>query len=225
MKLVDILARELKVWPEGVDSVWQSSCDNEIYFDTDVPPFYTSLNAEDSGTQGAVITQAQWQAAVDALNADKCEHSYANNIGCPECIELNAPKVVEWDGVGDPPVGTVCEYDARPSGKGEPLFVTVEVKYVSDQSIVIICTDVPDGEKKENIGVELALMNGLAMRGKLRPIRTAEQVAAEERKSEILEMIDTFGTDTAIWGRDAVMEICGHLWESGYRKEPKPCGS
>ena len=71
MKLVDILARELKAWPEGVDSVWQSSFDNEIYFDADVRPFYTSLNAEDSGDRGAVIAQAEWQAAVDALNAPK----------------------------------------------------------------------------------------------------------------------------------------------------------
>lgn len=198
MKLVDILAVNLKCWPDHMTHLWISA-GNTIYVKNG------SFEFEMNGGRGkpedyrtVSVSRAEWQAAVDALNA---------------------PKVVEWDGVGDPPVGTVCEYDARPSGKGEPLFVTVEVKYVSDQSIVIICTDVPDGEKKENIGVELALMNGLAIRGKLRPIRTAEQVAAEERKAEILEMIDTFGTDTAIWGRDAVMEICGHLWESGYRKQ------
>lgn len=208
MKLVDILARELKAWPEGVDSVWQSSCDNEIYFDTDVPPFYTSLNAEDSGTQGAVITQAQWQAAVDALNA---------------------PKVVEWDGVGDPPVGTVCEYDARPIGKGEPLFVKVEVKYLSEQSIVIICTDVPDGENKENIGVELALMNGISMRGKFRPIRTDEQVAAEEREAEDNEVMSRYMSlsdcEKGILGHSPERVIIGLMRVMGYRKEPKPCGS
>ena len=52
-----------------------------------------------------------------------------------------------------------------------------------------------------------------------RAYRTAEQIAAEDRKKEILQMIDVFGTDTAIWGLDAVREICGHLWEAGYRKQ------
>lgn len=64
---------------------------------------------------------------------------------------------------------------------------------------------------------ETDMFYGLAH--EFRPIKTAEQLAEEERKSQILDMIDSFGTDTAIWGRDAVMEICGHLWEYGYRKQ------
>ena len=235
MKLVDILARELKYWPFGGHFAWQDY-DKEVRFSPDSKhDFHMSELAEDNvrpchGLNPlSGVTRAEWQAAVDALNADKCEHSYANNIGCPECGELNAPKVVEWDGVGDPPVGTVCEYDARPSGKGETLFVTVEVKYVSDQSIVIICTDVPDGEKKENIGVELALMNGLAIRGKLRPIRTAEQVAAEEREAEDNEVMSRYlslsDCEKGMLGRSPERVIIGLMRVMGYRKEPKPCGS
>lgn len=195
MKLVDILAREMEFWPEMLGEKVGQCHDGKLHgYSGGGHPSCTTTAAKYSkcrsyGTE--VVTRAEWQAAVDALNA---------------------PKVVEWDGVGDPPVGTVCEYDARPSGKGEPLFVTVEVKYVSDQSIVIICTDVPDCEKKENIGVELALMNGLAMRGKLRPIRTAEQVAAEKRDKAVNEMVDTLKRFNSIH------EACGMLYDAGYLK-------
>lgn len=94
----------------------------------------------------------------------------------------------EWDGEGLPPVGMVCEYNARGNGKGDPLFLSVEVKYVSDQSIVIMCIGVPEGENKENIGVELSLMVGVQLTGKFRPIKTPEQISAEKRDAAIKEM-------------------------------------
>lgn len=215
-KLIDILAREIEVWPHNSISAMQDydgSINHQMLNGT---PEYSDSLAQWKARPGglrifgckkltladdfetAKVTRAEWQAAVDALNA---------------------PKVVEWDGVGDPPVGTVCEYDARPVGKGDPLFVTVEVKYVSDQSIVIICTDVPDGEKKENIGVELALMNGLAMRGKFRAIRTADQVAADERKKSIDEMVFGVCGCEPDGGNTATFMVCGFLYDAGYRKQ------
>lgn len=202
MKLVDILARELKVWPDQYYQIYQDSGGYLIGtlsngdledFDLDDLPFDPVTIAWDGNN--AVIERAEWQAAVDAMNA---------------------PKVVEWDGVGDPPVGTVCEYDARPSGKGEPLFVTVEVKYVSDQSIVIICTDVPDGENKENIGVELALMNGISMLGKFRAVRTAEQVAAEEREKAVFEIAHILIDNRH---ESAEYHQAGRIYDAGYRKQ------
>ena len=204
MKLVDILARELKVWPEENYFAWQDY-DREIRFShTTRHYFHASILADnhvrsrhaDDPDYG--VTRAEWQAAVDALNA---------------------PKVVEWDGVGLPPVGldveikrgncTWIDGDEWQIGKT----ATVMASFLNSRDIEMASVQFPGGH------CECILARCLS------PIRTAEQVAAEERKSEILEMIDTFGTDTAIWGRDAVMEICGHLWESGYRKEPKPCGS
>lgn len=196
MKLVDILARELKVWPEGVDSVWQSSCDNEIYFDSDVPPFYTSLNAEDSGTQGAVITQAEWQAAVDALNA---------------------PKVVEWDGVGLPPVGldveikrgncTWIDGDEWQIGKT----ATVMASFLNSRDIEMASVQFPGGH------CECILARCLS------PIRTAEQVAAEEREKAINLMIDDTSILTGTISDRRTM--ARQLYDAGYRKETKPCGS
>lgn len=82
MKLVDILARELKVWPEGRESCVQSRVDTQIYFDDGGPDdLYVDGRAVDGGMCGARVTREQWQAAVDAL------------------------KVVEWNGDGLPPIG------------------------------------------------------------------------------------------------------------------------
>lgn len=98
MKLVDILARELKMWPEGITHLTQSSVDTEIYDavngkDTDnVYPLSPQFHASERHNEGSiypVVTRAEWQLAVD---------------------ELDTPKVFEWTGEGLPPVGTVCEW-------------------------------------------------------------------------------------------------------------------
>lgn len=86
MKLVDILARELKVWPEDCEAIEQDrrgSC----LFKVNGPAISTYVEAIAEDADTAKVTRAQWQAAVDALKADK---------------------VVEWHN-GIPPVGTTCE--------------------------------------------------------------------------------------------------------------------
>lgn len=188
MKLVDILAKGLKSWPEGLECLSQLKGTGYIINGKgfDGRAFDALQIADETLVAGAIVTRAEWQAAVDALNA---------------------PKVVEWDGEGEPPVGIECEWHPNVHG-------WVKVK--------ILGRDGSDTWYRASGEEHSQTCRNMAF---FRPIRTAEQVAAEERKSEILEMIDTFGTDTAIWGRDAVMEICGHLWESGYRKEKKQCGS
>ena len=86
MKLIDILARELKVWPQGVDAVEQSDLDCSLFEYGRGIIGGVKTHAEDSRT--AKVTRAQWQAAVDALKVE------------------SAPA---WVGIGLPPVGTVCE--------------------------------------------------------------------------------------------------------------------
>lgn len=72
MKLVQLLAKELKEWPEGSVRAWQSGCDNEIYFDgANAEMFYTSLHADDSGSLGSKITRRQWQAEREKMNKPK----------------------------------------------------------------------------------------------------------------------------------------------------------
>jgi len=85
MKLIDILARELKVWPQGVDAVEQSDLDCSLFEYGRGIIGGVKTHAEDSRT--AKVTRAQWQAAVDALKVE------------------SAPA---WVGVGLPPAGTVC---------------------------------------------------------------------------------------------------------------------
>lgn len=74
MKLVDILARELKQWPEGVERASQDP-DKEIRFKPGIRfDFYSTRLASDAGTDfgdGAEVTRAQWQAAVDALKTER----------------------------------------------------------------------------------------------------------------------------------------------------------
>lgn len=200
MKLVDILASELKHWPSTRTAAVGQSNSGSLHLNEE--PRHGSeffgwttckfTMAEDC--QRAWVTRDEWQASVDALNA---------------------PKVVEWDGDRLPPTGTVCEHFGTADHTN-----WIEVQVIGHGHVRfhdVAFFEYMSGTREHTVSYSTA--------NNFRPIRTAEQVAAKERKSEILEMIDTFGTDTAIWGRDAVMEICGHLWESGYRKEKKQCGS
>lgn len=226
MKLVDILARELAEWPvkEGVyhpgqDYCVQSDKCSQVFFCGTHGKILLSRRADK--TSGVRVTRAEWQAAVDALNADKCEHSYANNIGCPECGELNAPKVVEWDGVGDPPVGVVCQYSVL----NGPWY-TCEVGYSffdgEHRCFVIKC---------KHLGFEQVCRIDPGSEGSVefRPFRTAEQVAAEEREAEDNEVMSRYMSlsdcQKGILGHSPERAIIGLMRVMGYSKEPKPCGS
>lgn len=199
MKLVDILARELKVWPEGVAAITQTTCSpvlRDSSYKAITPVTQVSRIADDAGghsSVGATIIRTEWQAAVDALNA---------------------PKVVEWDGKGNPPAGSSIEYSI---GDG---WYSCEVRYVLNRddypgiALVAWC---------EHLGKDQYLSNDRDH--KFRPARTADQVAAEEREKAINEMVlGVFGCEPD-GGRTTAFMICGFIYDAGYRKEPKPCGS
>lgn len=200
MKLVDILARDLKDWPSehGVVTITQDADAMVFGWSGQQPEIDEGywVFAERSrlsewrpgnfqlstDRNTAIVTRAQWQAAVDALKAGE----------------------QAWDGEGLPPVGTVCEFYAYRGG--DPVWKECKV-IAHDNAIAVI-------NYKGNYSGH--------PHNQFRPIRTAEQIAAEERKTQILEMIDVFGLDTSIWGLDTVRDICGHLWEAGYRKQVQP---
>lgn len=187
MSLAETLALEWKEWPS--DSV--------------------SFIVE--GKQSC--TRSEWQAAVDALNFDKCEHSYANKIGCPECGELNAQKVVEWDGVGLPPVGVVCQYRVL-NGPWYACEVGYSFFDGEHRCFVIKC---------QHLGFEQVCRIEPGSEGSVefRPICTAEQVAAEKRSKVIREMVEEIAEEP----RARHFAFCEALYDAGYRKETKPCGS
>lgn len=109
MKLVDILALELKEWPEGVSGIEQDRRGSCLYQYTG-PAISAYVESVADDADSAVVTRAQWQAAVDALKAEK---------------------VVEWNGEGLPPVGAVCENQFPPSGwKKVKIIAHDEVKAV-----------------------------------------------------------------------------------------------
>lgn len=124
----------------------------------------------------------------------------------------------DWTGEGLPPVGTVCEYDARAFGKGDPLWVTVEINYLSKWNIVFVCIAVPDGTRQENVGVELSADVGVTI-NRFRLIRTPEQIASEERQKNIMIISDIL---IANRGNSNEYHQAGLIYDAGYRKQVKP---
>lgn len=192
MKLVDILARELKVWPADAVTAVQD-LDGEVKFDHshEMPRINKSKDVWiRQGDQGdsihpeelaedlsyAIVTRAQWQASVDALNE---------------------PDTVEWKGEGLPPVGTVCEWKEKTGFS----WVKATVLFMSESSVVM---------RRED-GFEWQM---LTKRTVFRPIRTPQQIAAEERETELNRMVATVSMLDKGWAR----KVCAGLYDAGYRK-------
>jgi len=116
------------------------------------------------------------------------------------CVERPAP----WGGEGLPPVGTVCEWHGANSD-GPDGWVYTESKviaYTEDNLFVVMRKDGcwPVVERVDNCG--------------FRPIKTPEQIAAEERETAIMQMQRDTCTSTCY-------DIFADLYDAGYRK-PKP---
>lgn len=138
----------------------------------------------------------EWQAAVDALNA---------------------PKVVEWDGFGLPSIGLTVEVK-----RGECAWIkkdewqigktaTVMSSFLNSRGIEIASVQFPGGH------CECILARCLS------PIRTAEQVAAEEREAEDNEVMSRYlslsDCNKGILGHSPERVIIGLMRIMGYRKQ------
>lgn len=194
MKLVDILARELAEWPKESVKAMQDF-DKEIRFFDSIGDqmasfdFYVEELACDACDEktfaggGTEVSRAEWQAAVDALNS---------------------PKVVEWDGLGRPPEGTVCGlwYKGCDQGECTVLFMGAEVGVFKSHAF--------DHEQHG----DLVHYSFYKVEG------STEEKDAQERKKAIAEMTAIAGVQYS--PRDSIVQ---RLFDAGYRKEPKPCGS
>lgn len=111
-----------------------------------------------------------------------------------------------WSGEGLPPAGTVCEWLDPDSGR----WLKSVIAFLSSWVIVVrgICPH-PDGPV--DIAFDLNKIHP-----KFRPIRTPEQIAAEEREGSIHEMVDHLKR----W--NTVQDLCGDLYDAGYRKVEQP---
>lgn len=99
----------------------------------------------------------------------------------------------DWNGEGLPPVGTVCEYYANDDDWRRCLIVG------------------------HHIGVAIAWVSHAHIfstsGGILRPIRTPEQIAAEEREKAIDDLYRLLNTASS-----GKYHIAAHLYDAGYRK-------
>lgn len=216
MKLVDILARELRGWPyDSVAAVQPSVTDDRIAFldcldvefsigqwdykdpcmrihDQKSSDFFT--RAIDWKT--AIVTRSEWQAAVDALNAGK---------------------VVEWAVGSLPPIGSVAEWAGCTFAPEEP-----QEKDLRIGDRVTIIAHLKDGDFEiaaftfnpniHNPARGSVWVNQGAC-GCFRPVRTPEQIAAEEREAAIKEM--THGHIN-----DCLKDWAAYVYDKlGYRKQ------
>lgn len=189
MKLVDILARELKVWPEDCEAIEQDrrgSC----LFKVNGPAIATYVEAVAEDADTAKVTRAQWQAAVDALK------SYDDEMA----IKKAAHEALVWNGKGLPPVGVFCE--CRVVSGQEWLKCEIVAHKKHDLSVYAIAF------VDENT---VMLSGGI----RFRPIRTSEQIAAEERSKAIDKML----ADAQRPGNHMMSRFHAEdLYDAGYRK-------
>jgi len=165
--------------------------------------------APEDATHAGTTTTTQKAVFYKDIREDK--YSFWNDNGCgwrkdaigrPVCTPLiERPKKQEaWDGVGLPPVGTVCE--CHLPGELIQNYSWVEAKIIW-----------------HNGPTECAVVRStskLAWCDEFRPIRTAEQVAAEEREKAIKEICIDAGSPEMTPGQ---MKAAEKLYNKGYRKQ------
>lgn len=261
MKLVDILARELKEWPnDQYESIgqandgalhkspnWDSGCgwSKEKY-----------TMAEDWSR--VHVTRAQWQAAVDALKPEKKQREAINWATSPEwakelainphgeaawlgdngyvymlgrvfhewstpssfpreCFKVVESRPVVW-GEGElPPVGTVCEISLSDGVTEEAIDHERYKHHVGEKVEIIAHHNLGGGGCKAAvyaIDMGLGFEYHSLIKGNFRPIRTPEQIAAEERLKAIESMRKEIGFEAPYLGPCPI----AMLYDRGYRK-------
>lgn len=129
---------------------------------------------------------------------------YMNRSGRWEtAIFINENAYVErpqaWACEAVPPVGTICEY-----------------KHVHEWQRVEVFAVKPNhnGSETALFTYENGTWCGCAEPSFFRPIRTQEQIAAEERETELNRMVATVSMLDKGWAR----KVCAGLYDAGYRK-------
>ncbi len=125
----------------------------------------------------------------------------------PTCANhlFERPAKVEWDGQGLPPVGTVFEYrchDSCEPNDWTAVHVLAHAAHGSDTAMLLAEDD--NGEPGTMYG-------RIWVTGTCRPIRTPEQIAAEEREKAIEEMC--FAEETL------TVKQAKALYDAGYRRQ------
>lgn len=121
------------------------------------------------------------------------------------------PRPAQWNGEGMPPVGTVCEMRFLGGSKWSQVEVIAHFLNGAGRVAAFIPTD--GGDKRVNQAIAECF----------RPIRTAEQIAAEEREKEAEKLFETVHPDIK-WHKASI--DCRNRFRSaidaGYRKQVQP---
>uniref|UniRef100_A0AAU6W4J2 Uncharacterized protein n=1 Tax=Pseudomonas phage Aurca01 TaxID=3138527 RepID=A0AAU6W4J2_9VIRU len=196
MKLVEILATKIKVWPKDATHAVQDHKghhsgrifllvgpkENTIRNDslggwylgrgvwTAIDPLTNCELADDC--RDAIVTRDQWQAAVDSL------------------------KSPAWNGEGLPPVGkAVCEY--------------LGAHQYDVWTVVNIFAEWGEGSRKV-VFVDFGDLDGWRAESdpeRFRPIRTAEQIAEDQKKQEVQELMIILGSVESAAYKDIAIAI------------------
>ena len=128
---------------------------------------------------------------------DGIEAAYFAIHGHDDWVRAGPPA---WNGEGLPPVGTVCEYTSNGGlnwRETSVLFIDEQVVLLSGYTLYKL------------VDPDIAF----------RPIRTPEQIAADERSKAIEQMVyGAVGCERDGQNTKAFL-ICGFLYDAGYRKQ------
>lgn len=174
------------------------------------------------GYDFALSTAADWNGAPelkgtvrfasrDGLGRFKDDTGMYPQIG-RSSWEVIAERPVSWAGEGLPPVGTVCEW------KHAGQWLKVEVAYLSEWLIVLRDTRKADSSLIDSEGVEIAIDHWKEDAPVFRPLRTPEQIAAEEREKAVCVMHGLVLEKVGRVSEQFQLEICSALYDAGYRK-------
>lgn len=141
-------------------------------------------------------------------------HWKRNCSGEPEGAYVlpSKPEATGWNGPEDglPPVGTVCEVKNERHGRTDKKWIVCEIAYISEH-YAILKSDELIGQKEAVVVPSDCLF---------RPIRTAEQLAAEEREQQIEKMLATI--NYAPWEAAHYKLFAQRLYDAGARMPVQP---
>ena len=117
---------------------------------------------------------------------------------CCWVVVAERPSTPSWSGKGLPPVGVVCEANFVGS------WTEFEMRYYGESYVIF----------KTFYEVQRTRIDFDTCGVKFRPIRTPEQIAADEREAAIDAMLAA----TPAPGSDISLRVCEKLYDAGYRK-------
>lgn len=164
---------------------------------SEAPEGATHAGINEKGSVGYFYRLPGVLGDYDYWNATLDDAKWSSGKGNPALSELIPRPSPAWNGEGLPPVGVECERS----------FSAIAWKPTT------ICGHSVDG-------VYAAFYDGDGHMGwgdncKFRPIRTPEQIAADEREAAIDEMMQ----HSSLRARDGARQVFGALYDAGYRKQ------